>query len=263
MRQQKLTDAIPSEDRETKMWKSRFAAATAAYEMGEFRQCESLLYRAMEQANTLKESKFAINTCHVGLGAVYIATGKIDQAREQLQTALTALSGSGDAALRELDALAHRFYAKVLTEAGDETGAEDQLQTAIKALEDLGAECAVPLAYTLSDLATLYIMQGKLKDAKELIFSAMDLLECTLGPENPEYIGANLIYNICDSKEEEEMLSQVEDSIFRMQYEFCQKHPSLTRALRWYLKKRQERGETEKIAEVKERFDMHVKALGI
>jgi len=104
-------------------------------------------------------------------------------------------------------------------------------------------------------------MQGKLKDAKELVFSAMELLEQTVGPENPEYIGANLIYNICDSKKEEEMLSQVEDSIFRMQYQLGQKHPSITRALRWYLNKLQECGETEKIAEVKERFDMHVKAL--
>ncbi len=231
--------------------------------MGEYRQCESLLYRAMEQAKNLKDSTFATNTCHVGLGAVYIATGKIDQAREQLQTAISALSGSGDSALQELSALARRFYAEVLTEAGDQAGAEDQLQTAISTLEQLGVECAVPLAYTLSDLATLYITQGKLKDAKDLIFSALDLLERALGPENPEYIRAYLIYNICDSKDEEEMLSQVEDGILSMQYQFGQKHPSITRALRWYMKKRQERGETEKIAELKERFDIHVKTLGI
>jgi tetratricopeptide (TPR) repeat protein len=244
------------------MWKSRFAAAKGAYEMGEFRQCESLLYRAMEQAKNLKESTFATNTCHVGLGAVYIATGKLDQAREQLQAAINALSGSGDAALRELSALARRFFAEVLTESGDEEGAEDQLRSAIGILEQIGAECSVPLAYTLSDLATLYITQGKLKDGKELVFSAMDLLERALGPENPEFIRANLIYNISESKDEEEMLSQVEDGILRMQYQLGQKHPSITRALRWYLKKREARGETEQIAELKERFDMHVKALG-
>src|SRR4030095_404017 len=263
MRQQKLTDAIASNDPETRMWKSRFAAAKAAYDIGEFRQCESLLYRLLEQAQTLTDSTFTTNTCHVGLGAVYLATGKIEQAREQLQTALNWLSGSGEGALRGLSACAHRFYAEVLTQAGDQVGAEDQLQTAMKVLEELGAECAVPLAYTLSDLATLYLTQGKLKDAKELIFSAMDLLEVALGPENPEYVRAHLIYNLCDSQTEEEMVSQVEDSIFRLQYQLGQKHPSITRALRWYVKKLQERGETEKIAEVKDRFDLHVKALGI
>jgi tetratricopeptide (TPR) repeat protein len=244
------------------MWKSRFAAAKGAYEMGEFRQCESLLYLAMEQAKNLKESTFATNTCHVGLGAVYIATGKIEQAREQLQTAINALSESDDAALRELSAVARRFFAEVLTESGDEEGAEDQLRAAIAILEQLGAECSVPLAYTLGDLATLYITQGKLKDSKDLIFAAMDLLERALGPENPEFIRANLIYNISESKDEEEMLSQVEDSILRMQYQLGQKHPSIARALRWYLKKRQARGETDKIAELNERLDLHIKALG-
>src|SRR5271165_1534555 len=99
MRQQKLTDAIPSNDPETRMWKSRFAAAKGAYEMGEFRQCESLLYLALEQAKNLKESTFATNTCHVGLGAVYIATGKLDEAQEHLDAVINRLSGGGDAAL--------------------------------------------------------------------------------------------------------------------------------------------------------------------
>lgn len=261
MRKQKLTDAIASNDPETRMWKARFSAAKAAYEMSDFHQCESLLHRAMEQAQSLEDSKFAINTCRVGLGASLIATGKIDQAREQLQAAINDISDNGDVALRELSALAHRFYAEVLTEAGDQPAAEDHLKTAIETLEQLGSECAVPLGYTLSDLATLYVTQEKMKEAKELLFSAMDLLEGALGPENPEYIRANLIYNLCESKGEEEMLSQVEDSIFRMQYQLGQKHPSITRALRWYLKKRQERGETERITEAKERFGMHVKAL--
>lgn len=266
MERKKLTDAIASNDPETMMWKSRFAVAKGAYDMGEFRQCESLLHRALEQAKALKESTFATNACHIGLGAVYIAMGKIDQAREQLQTAISALSGSGGSALKELFALARRFYAEVLTESGNEQGAEDELQTSIGILEELGVECSVPLAYTLSDLAALYITQGKLKEAKDLIFSALDLIEQALGPENPECIRASLIYNICDAKNEDEMLSQVEDDILRLQYQLGKigkKHPSITRALRWYLKKRQERGEIEKIAEAKDRFDIHVKALGM
>ncbi len=262
MTMHKLTDAIASTDSDTKFWKSRFAAAKGAYEIGEFRQCESLLYRALEQAKNLKESIFAINTCHVGLGAVYIATGKIDQARDQLQTAINALSGSGDPALRELTAVALRFSAEVLIESGDQKGAEEQLETAKGILLQLGTECSVPLAYTLSDLAALYVTQGKLKEAKELIFSAMDLLESCLGSQHPDYIRANLIYNICSSKNEDEVLNEVEDGIFRMQYQVGRQHPSISRAMRDYLRKRQERGEHEKIAELKDRFDIHVKALG-
>jgi len=261
MTQRKLTDAIESTDSETRLWKSRFAAAKFAYGAGDFRQCESLLYRAMEQAKTLKDWNFATNTCRVGLGAVYLATGKADQAREQLQTAINKLAGSGEPALTELYAVALRFSSLILSEAGDYSAAEDQLQMAIKALQDLGDEGAVQLAYTMSDLAVVYVMQGNLKGAKELIFSAMEILEAVLGSENPEYIRANLIYNLSAAKDEEELLSEVEDTIFRMEYQRGQKHPNITRALRWYLKKRQELGETDKVAEAKDRFDLHTKAV--
>jgi len=262
MTQHKLTDAMASSDPKTKMWKSRFAAAKAAYSVGDFRQCESLLFRAMAQAKTLTEWTFATNTCHVGLGALYLATGKHDRAREQLETAMNALSGSGEPALRELYAVALRFQGQLLIEAGDYAEAENQLQAAIQTLEGLGTDGGVQLAYTLSDLATLYVIQGNLKDAKELVFSAMDILEAALGPGNPEYARASMIYNVTEAKGEEQLLSEVEDSIFRMQYQHGYKHPNITRALRRYLKKRQERGESDKIAEAKERFDLHSKALG-
>jgi tetratricopeptide (TPR) repeat protein len=253
----KLTDAIPTDDAQTMRWKTRFSAAKGAYKLGEFRQCESLLYRATEEAKALKESTFATNACYVGLGAVYLATGKTDQAREQLENAINALSGSSSPALTELSAVARRFYAEVLTATGDEAGAEHQLHVAVHTLEQLGADYEVPLGYALSDLAALYVTQGKLQEAKELLFSAMKLLERGLGGDNPEYIQANLIYNICSPHEEEEMLSEVKDGIFKMQYQLGSNHPSLTRALRWYVKKRLQRGETDKIAEIQERFDTH------
>jgi|SRR5277367_5062644 len=261
MTQQKLTDAIASNDPETRMWKSRFSAAKGAYEMGEFHQCETLLFRALEQAKALKESNFATNTCHVGLGALYIATGKIDKAREQLKTAMNTLSHGSEPAIKELYAVALRFNGGILSLSGDYPAAEDQLKIAIKTLEEVGSEGACQLAYTISDLALLNVIQGNLKEARELIFTAMQLLESVMGIENPEYIRANIIYSICDSESDEEFLAQAEESISTMQYQRGHKHPNITRALRWYIKKRQERGETEKISEVKERFDLHAKAL--
>src|SRR5271170_4727480 len=205
MTQQKLTDAIESTDPETKIWKSRFSAAKAAYDMGEHRQCESLLFRAMEQAKALKERTFATNTCHVGLGVLYLATGKLDEAQKHLDAATSELSGSGEAALRELYAVALRFHAHVLLEKDDQGSAEREVRQAMEVLENLGAEGAVQLAYVTSDLATLYVMQGKLSEAKELIFTAMDLLEATLGPGNPEYVRANMIYNLCEAEGDEEL----------------------------------------------------------
>lgn len=261
MTQQKITDAIASSDKETKLWKTRFAAAKGAYSMGEFRQCESQLYLAMEQAKSLKEHTFATNTCHVGLGALYIATGKPDKAREELQHAINALSGSGDPALRELYAVALRFHSQLLSDAGDYAGAETQLKQAMQILEDLGVDGAVQLAYTLSDLASVYVLMGNLQEARELIFDSMSLLESLVGPEHPEYMRANMIYNICDIENEEDRLAKAEDSIFRMQYYHGQKHPSVTRALGRYLKRRQELGENDKIEEARERFSIHSKAL--
>jgi tetratricopeptide (TPR) repeat protein len=263
MTHRKITDAIPSEDRETKMWKSRFSAAKAAYGSGEFRQCESLLYRAIEEAKGLRERTFALNTCHTGLGALYLASGKREQAREHLQKAMNALEGCSEAALEELYAVALRFYALVLAEEGDIPGAEDHLKKSMAILEDLGSDAAVQLAYTVSDLATLYAKEGNLKESKDLIFSSLSLMESALGPDNPAYARSCMIYNACDSTSEKELLDQVEDGIFKAQYQVGYKHPNITRALRWYLKKRQELGEMDKIEEAKVRFDLHAKAMGL
>ncbi len=259
MTQQKLTDAIASTDNKTKMWKSRFSAAKAAYAAAEFRQCETLLYRALEQAHELKEREFAINTCFVGLGAVYIAQGKLEQADEQLQKAMRALSGAGEPALSELHGVALRFHADLMFEKGELDTAERELEQAIEVLEGLGLDGAVQLAYALSDLATMHIKRGALPEAKELIVSAIDLLEATLGPEHPEYLRVNVIHNICQSKDEEEFLAEVENSIVRMQYQQGQKHPGIVKALRWYLKKLYELGDAERIAEAESRFGVQTR----
>lgn len=254
---------MASDDPKTKEWKVRFACAQGAYDRGMFSECESLLFRLMEQGKSLQESEFATNTCHVGLGAVYTATGKIDKAKQHLETAINALTGSGDESLRELSALAHRFYAEVLREAGDEARAEEELRNAIRTLTDLGVSCIAPLAYALSELAALYVTQGNLADARKLILSAIELLEQVLGSENPEYLRAHAIYNVCCSEGEDEMLAQVEDGISKMHYYFGTKHPSLTRAVRWYLKKCREHGETDKIAEIESSFGKNQQALGV
>ena len=256
MTQQKLTDAIASTDTETIMWKSRFSAAKAAYAAADFRQCQTLLYRALEQAHALKEREFATNTCLVGLGAVHLALGDLEEANKHLEDALRALSGAAGPALQELYAVALRIHASVLFEKGELDASRRELQQAATLLEGLGSEGAVQLSYALSDLATIHITEGELKEAKELIISAMDILRTALGQENPQYLRANVIYNICQSKNEEEFLGEVENSIVRMQYQVGEKHPSIVKAIRWYLKRVHEHGDTERIAEAESLFGM-------
>jgi hypothetical protein len=55
----------------------------------------------------------------------------------------------------------------------------------------------------------------------------------------------------------------MEYDIVKMEYVRGQQHPSIVRAIRWYLKKRQDRGETDKMAEAKDRFHLHATKLSV
>src|SRR6516165_1909456 len=136
----KLTDAIASTDTETKMWKSRFSVAKAAYGEGNFKECKSLLYRALEQGQKLKEHEFAVNTCLVGLAAVDIAENKLDEAQKHLEKAIHALSVSTEPALRELHGVALRFNAHVMFLKGETNPAREEIRKAAEVLEALGPE---------------------------------------------------------------------------------------------------------------------------
>src|SRR5262249_14937527 len=152
-----------------------------------------VLTRALEQGKSIKESTFAVNSCLIGRGALLLAMGKLDEAEKILDQAIRTLSGSGEAALRELRAVALRFHAEIHAQRGDLDAAEQDLQEALELLESLGVDGAVQLAYAMSDMAIIYVKQGALDDAGALVISSMELLRATLGPESPEYVRANLI----------------------------------------------------------------------
>lgn len=257
MSQKRLSDAIESIDQPTKLWKARISAAKGAYHQSEFRQCETLLFRAIEQAKQLKDHVFAVNACHVGLGALYIATQKLKDAQKHLDQAIHGLAGSSEVVLRELQAVAMRFHAQTHLELGDHASAERELREAMAILEDLGNEGAVQLAYVMSDLAVMYVYDGRLSEAKDLLFSSMELLELTLGSDSTQYMRSSMIYSITQQEGIEDILTQGEDGIFALQYHLGQKHPNVVRALRWYLNKRIELGETDKVEEAQKRFDVH------
>jgi tetratricopeptide (TPR) repeat protein len=218
MMQHRLTDAMTSDDRETKIWKSRFVAATAAYQEADFKTCEHLLYRLLEGAKSLKEKDFATYTTRVGLGAHCIATGKLKEAEEHLRTVIGALGSAATPPLKELYAVALRFHAAVQVEKGDLASGQKDLEEAAEKLEKLGPDAAVQLAYVLSDLGGLYIVQGNLESAKGYLFNAMDLLKTSLGEENPQFMRADIMYSLCHAKNQEELLDEMESSILQMQY---------------------------------------------
>jgi tetratricopeptide (TPR) repeat protein len=235
--------------------------AKAAYDAADLKSCETLLFRLLEQGKSLKESVFATNTCKVGLAMVYLASDKVDAAEKQLKEVVNALAGSASEALDELRAVALRFHAQALMEKGDEQGAQNELDEAVQVFEKIGPQGAAQLAYALSDLGGLKVRQGKLNEAKDYIFSALDLLETTVGPENPAYMKAEIMYSLCHTESKDEFLNSTEDAIVKMQYEYGYKHPDIVQALRRYTKARMDRGETDKIAEAKEKFPLLEKIL--
>lgn len=259
MMKQRLTDAMESSDPETRKWKARFAAARGAYATGEFKQCEELLSLALEQGKTLKEKDFAVNTCLVGQGAAALAVGDLDRAKKKLRSAIESLSSASEPAMKELHAVALRFLAETASQAGEFDDSENYLQEACSLLETLGVDGAVQLAYTMSDLATIYLKQGDSFDAGELVLSAMELLNTTHQGNSSEYQRANLIYNLSHASNEEEFLGAVEDSITKLEYRKGPKHPSVSRAVRWYIQRLRERGDQQKIAEVEAKFGVHCK----
>jgi tetratricopeptide (TPR) repeat protein len=254
MNSKRLTDAILSTDPNTGVWKSRFRAAKAAYEEGKLKESESLLHRALEEAKQLPEHAFATNTTQVGLGVVYLAEGRTDEAYQILQQAVNSLRGQSEPALKELYGVALRFFANLIFEKGQFEQAESMLQESINVLEDIGTDGALQLCYTLSDLAIMYVKHGMMKDAADVIDEMGELAGLVFGPNSPEYIRMNLIYQLCHTKSETELVAAVEDSITKMRYLRGEQHPRVKEAIRLFLEKLHQSGDTAAIKEVEQLF---------
>jgi len=225
-----------------------------AYEQGELHEAANQLTRAMILAKQMQEHFYAVNTTTIGLGAVRIAMGQMKEAERHLREAMSALGSSSDTDLRKLYAIALRFYADLLSERGDEDGAERQLQSSATILEALGADGVVQLAYTLCDLGSLYMRRSGHAAAEQYILSAMDLILTTLGPEDPEFARADVIYHLCHSVDDKEMLDAAEVGMTKLQFVLGSKHPHMMRAARRYAKALKDRGDETRFEEAKRRF---------
>jgi len=232
-----------------------------AYEQGELHEAANQLTRALELARHLSEHTYAMNTTTIGLGAVRIAMGQLKDAERLLKESMSALEGSSDKHLQKLYAIALRFYADLLSERGDDDSAERQLLSSASILEKLGPDGVVQLGYTFCDLGSLYMRQSEFPNAEQYILSAMDLIITTLGPEDPEYVRANIIYHLCHSSDDHNMIDVAEAGVTQLQFIMGSKHPHLMRTVRRYAKALIDRGDTAKLEEAKQRFAGYEKAV--
>lgn len=259
MVKKRIVEAITATDPKTKRWKSLFSAAKIAYESGELRQAESLLARARELARELKDSAFAINASEIGAGAVILAKRDVREAAARLQKSINNLRGSSDNNLKELLGIALRFHAQALVDSGDERTAEKELKESAEILGDLGTDACVQLAYTLCDLCGLYVKTNRISEAEQFITSAIEILFAVLGPDSPQYVHADLIYAVC--REQEDRDGAVSEGIRQMQFMYGEQHPYVARMLERYMVALDQKGDTTRLEEAKNKFSVGSKLL--
>src|SRR5262249_29969158 len=160
----------------------------------------------------------ALNACEIGSAAVLLAERRSREAGQRLEKVVSALESYADATHKELFAVALRFQAQALLDAGDEREAENALQKSATILKDLGPDASVQLAYTMADLCGLYLSSGRLSEAEKHITSALSIAGRALGSDSAEYTRVDMIYQMCLPMQEEHRLDYAKEGIQKMQY---------------------------------------------
>jgi len=255
MSRKRAIDARESADPKFRHWKSRFKAATAAFEMGKLAEARSAVYLSLMEAESLPDRSFAVPVCHVGMAVISMHQGNQKEAKEFFDKGINALSHQSAADTSEVYAAGLRFFAIWHEQNGDLEEAERCLRESVSILQELGNESAVQLAYSLSDLCYILVMRGQMEEAGTLIRSATEILAITVGEDDPSYDWAKIIYQVCLNKHDQEMLQEMfEDSMTVFQYKVGAKHPNLVRALNAYAAALKKRGLTEKLEGLKKNF---------
>ncbi|HNG20046.1 MAG TPA: hypothetical protein PLI59_12775, partial [Candidatus Obscuribacter sp.] len=148
MSRKRAIDARESSDPKFIHWKSRFKAATVAFEMGKLDEARTVIYRSLMEAESLKDKNFAVPVCHIGMAVVSMNQEKEREAKDYFEKAINALSGQPEADTRELYGAALRFYAHFYERKNDLSEAENCLRQSIAVLRELGPESAAQLAYS-------------------------------------------------------------------------------------------------------------------
>ena len=252
----RITQGVTSNDPKSKRWRSLFASGRLAYGEGKLREAESLLTRALLLAADLPEAEFARSTTEIGLAAVVLAEKREVEAIKLLRKCIGELDGRSDYLHKELRAVALRFLGKALIDQGKESDGEVELKKSLEILKQLGPEAELQKAYTRCDLGGLYLVLGRHGEAGNYIIDGLKILSETVGTESAQYVRADMIYQACMPMSEATQIEIVGDAIDRMRYAYGHDHPSIERAVAKYLTVLNERGDTAKIEETKERFNV-------
>lgn len=249
-----------STDKDFIKWRSRFQAATAAFEMGEMKEARTLLFRLTHVAKNLEDSDFALPACQLGIAIVGMEQGDLEESKQYFDEALNSLRASSDNSCRELYAAGLRFLALWHEKQEQLEDAERLLRESIEILKSLGNDGATQMAYSICDLSFVLIRTERISEAEKLLESAMQILKLTIGQEDPKYDWAKILYKACLQKGDQDLMADtVEFLTAQLQWKTGPGHPNLIRAVHAYEAGLKKIGMTDRIEEVRERFSSILK----
>ena len=251
MVKQRIIDVLESKDRETKLWKTSFLAARMAYEEGKLREAKSLIVKSWHRTTKISNSHdrtFAEATTLLGHGAILLAEGNLKDARKKIEEAMNRAHTLKDNAFQEIYAITLRFYADCLIEEEEFKRGEELLLESIKILEDTGVDGALFLADSLSDLCSLYLIQGRYSEIEDYITTAVSIYRSVKGAEDIDYYrSASINRLVIEKSNGEEMENIIENTLTRSAYLVSLQHPHMQKFLKRYCHYLTEKGDFEKI----------------
>ncbi|MDZ4837672.1 MAG: tetratricopeptide repeat protein [Candidatus Melainabacteria bacterium] len=260
MSSKRVVDALDTTDKDFVHWKMRFKAAAGAFEQGKFKDARDLMFRALNQAETLEDKSFAVPASNLAIAILSMEQNKVDEAKSYFDTGLRGANLRPDDAGRELYAAGLRYLAMWQERNGTLDEAESRLRESVGILEKL-PNSDTQLAYSLSDLSFILVRNGNISEAQKTVRKAMQLLTDTVGKDQPQYDFAKMIFEVClNQNDEKSLMDMFELSASKLQYKMGSKYPNLVRALNAYAAALKERGLTEELDDAKENFSALMRA---
>lgn len=244
----RLVDGIESCNQTPTDCRAKLKAAQVAYRSGELQQCRYLLLAAHEIALNLKDNTFGLPACNLGLACIDFADGATHLAKNRVVSLLSYLENPVEPIQYELKAAASNLLATILIIENNLIEAEKALDVALASFLQLGATKELEQAYIYTRKALVKGLQEKFIEAQKFIEKSSLLLN-NCHEDNFFNIFNKAVQPVCYVTNCDDMLDRIKECICIMQYQLDARNPELVFAVSWYLHKREQRGEDEKIIE--------------